>query len=50
MTLFPLTLLMDAFLLFANSLSLLSLYANITTHMQAACGGITEKILQPVIS
>jgi hypothetical protein len=49
MTSFPLTPLMDALLLFADSLNLLSLYAKITTHMQAACGGITEEILQPVI-
>jgi hypothetical protein len=36
----------DALLLFADSLNLLSLYANITIHMQAACGGIIVKILQ----
>ncbi len=47
MTLFPLTSLMDALLLFANPLNLISLYANITIHMQAACRGITAKILQP---
>jgi hypothetical protein len=47
MTFFPLTSLMDALLLFANSLNVLSLYANITIHMQAACRGITAKIQQP---
>jgi hypothetical protein len=30
-----------ALLLFANSLNLLSLNANITIHMQSACGDIT---------
>ncbi len=33
-------------IMFAYSLNLLSLYANITIHIQAACGGITAKILQ----
>jgi hypothetical protein len=47
MTLFPLASVMDALDLFAYSLNLLSLYANITTHMQTACGGIAAKILQP---